>query len=300
IPLPKFPSCVIAMIANKGKEIAANIFELHKKLLDIAAYLQLPILGFGASRASAEFNAQNQLIQIETCKKLIFKNKLYSICPIYPNVGPIIRITDPLQAKKDCCNALFSGACLLSLEKYSARYNQILELRSILYKKDVKNVDHQDDRAVYRFFCSSFLSQVINKNNEVIMETMGYLFFYSSITENLEILRNWPSDDDIKRVINHAYEQATALAKNVLGMIEEENCFTDECSQLTFILENASIGITNGKLEISVLVNQRYSYEAYINQRMERKVAALSVSGSNYRFNSSLVSFLSSNECTRP
>ncbi|CAG8643865.1 2543_t:CDS:2, partial [Gigaspora rosea] len=143
---------------------------------------------------------------------------------------------------------------------------------------------------------------------------VGYISHYSdsSITENLEILRDWPSDDDIKGAINHAYEQATALAKDVLGMIKKEDCFTDGCSQLTFILgstrrsqncnieENASIGITNEKLEISVLVNQRHSHEAYTNQRMERKVAALSASGSNYRFNSSLVSFLSSNECARP
>ncbi|CAG8826317.1 40730_t:CDS:2, partial [Gigaspora margarita] len=72
--------------------------------------------------------------------------------------------------------------------------------------------------------------------------------------------------------------------------IEEEDCFTDGCLQLTFILgstrrfqncnieENASIEITNRKLEISVLVNQRHSHEAYMNQRMERKVAALSAS----------------------
>ncbi|KAF0416729.1 hypothetical protein F8M41_007386 [Gigaspora margarita] len=94
--------------------------------------------------------------------------------------------------------------------------------------------------------------------------------------------------------------------------IEEEDCFTDRCLQLTFILgstrrfqncnieENASIGITNGKLEISVLVNQRHSHEAYTNQRIERKVAALSASGSNYRFNSSCILFLSSNEYARP
>ncbi|CAG8600083.1 16016_t:CDS:2 [Dentiscutata heterogama] len=130
--------------------------------------------------------------------------------------------------------------------------------------------------------------------------------------ENLEILQDWPSNNDIKGAINHAYEQATALAKDVFGMIEKEDCFANRCSQLTFILDSTrrshncnieddtGIGITNGKLEISVLVNQRCSYEAYTNQRMERKVAALSASGPNYRFNNSLVSFFSSNKCARP
>ncbi|CAG8785693.1 15902_t:CDS:2, partial [Cetraspora pellucida] len=186
--------------------------------------------------------------------------------------------------------------------------------------------------------------------------------------ENLEILRDWPSNNDIKGAINYAYEQASALAKDILGMvlntkirsfitiikesepkirnktenqlidshefnssqessssqsnnifisaaateIEEEDCFADGCSQLTFILDStrrshncnieddASIGITNKKLKISVLVNQRRSHEAYTNQRMERKVAALSASGPNYRFNNSLVLFLSSNEYACP
>ncbi|CAG8790383.1 1893_t:CDS:2, partial [Dentiscutata erythropus] len=48
--------------------------------------------------------------------------------------------------------------------------------------------------------------------------------------------------------------------------IEEEDCFVDGYSQLTFILDSTR------------------SHEAYTNQRIERKVAALSASGSNYRF----------------
>ncbi|CAG8837220.1 17747_t:CDS:2, partial [Gigaspora margarita] len=83
---------------------------------------------------------------------------------------------------------------------------------------------------------------------------------------------------------------------------EEEDCFTNRSSQLTFILsstrrsqncnieEDTSIGITNGKLEISVLINQYHRHEAYTNQRIEKKL----------QFNSSLVSFLSSNECACP
>ncbi|CAG8470542.1 8794_t:CDS:2 [Dentiscutata erythropus] len=78
IPLPKFPPRIIAMIANQGKKMTINIFQLHKKLLDMAAQLQLKILGFSADGASAEFNVQNQLMQIDTPERLIFKDRLYN------------------------------------------------------------------------------------------------------------------------------------------------------------------------------------------------------------------------------
>ncbi|CAG8593895.1 19603_t:CDS:2, partial [Gigaspora rosea] len=53
------------------------------------------------------------------------------------------------------------------------------------------------------------------------MTGVGYISHYSdsSIVENLEVLRNWPSDDEIRLAIHYAYEQATALAKDVLGMV---------------------------------------------------------------------------------
>ncbi|CAG8705599.1 7230_t:CDS:2, partial [Gigaspora rosea] len=63
----------------------------------------------------------------------------------------------------------------------------------------------------------------------------GYISYYSdsSITKNLEILRDWPSDDDIKGAINHAYEQATALAKDVLGIVlNTKICSSQESSSL--------------------------------------------------------------------
>ncbi|CAG8746297.1 16088_t:CDS:2, partial [Racocetra persica] len=48
ILVPKFLPSIIAMIANQRKEMVTSIFKLLKKLLDIIAYLQLKILGFGA------------------------------------------------------------------------------------------------------------------------------------------------------------------------------------------------------------------------------------------------------------
>ncbi|CAG8760726.1 17212_t:CDS:2, partial [Gigaspora rosea] len=53
------------------------------------------------------------------------------------------------------------------------------------------------------------------------MTGAGYISHYSdsSVAENLEVLRNWPSDNEIRLAILYAYEQATALAKDVLGIM---------------------------------------------------------------------------------
>jgi hypothetical protein len=111
------------------------------------------------------------LINIPTTEKIIFEDKLYNIkftCPVFPNIGPIIRIQDSKHGKKSGRNALFSGARLLTLGTGTARYDQILKLSkmpdSVLYKRDVENADHQDDGAAYRIFCSAFLEQTYNQD----------------------------------------------------------------------------------------------------------------------------------------
>ncbi|CAG8853917.1 148_t:CDS:1, partial [Gigaspora margarita] len=93
--------------------------------------------------------------------------------------------------------------------------------------------------------------------------------------------------------------------------IEENDDLSDRCSQLDLILSSTQqsqnpnveidddIGVVDGKLEFSVLINQRRNHEAYTNQRMERKVAGSSTSVPNNKF-SSLISYLSSNESARP
>ncbi|CAG8725163.1 9636_t:CDS:2, partial [Cetraspora pellucida] len=157
----------------------------------------------------------------------------------------------------------------------------------------------------------------------------------SSILENLNVLRNWPLDNNIKRIVHHAYKQATALARNILGMVlntrvydfitipdddeneigeqytelqRDDNLQTEsifismaatEQSQNLNVEMDVNIGVVNGKLEFSVLINQHHNYEAYTNQRMERKVTGLFKSTPNNKF-SSLISYLFSNETARP
>ncbi|CAG8814760.1 10131_t:CDS:2, partial [Gigaspora rosea] len=134
---------------------------------------------------------------------------------------------------------------------------------------------------------------------------IGYISHYSdsSVVENLDVLWNWPSDDDIKGIVHHAYKQATArpaelqnddslqIAEGVISIvateintwdkfgvlteIEEGDDFSIGCSQLDMVLGSSQqsqysnvevdvdIEVVDGKLEYSVLIDQRRSHEAY-------------------------------------
>ncbi|PKK57846.1 hypothetical protein RhiirC2_797300 [Rhizophagus irregularis] len=103
---------------------------------------------------------------------LTYDNEIYNIhfrAPIYSG-KPIIHIQDLKHAKKNRRNTIHSGAhFLVLLENHTVRYDQIYQLaqekNSALYMQDVINVDKQDDRAVYRVFCSTFLVQCQNNGH---------------------------------------------------------------------------------------------------------------------------------------
>ena len=182
--MPKIPPIVIGLIPNNNKEKSADILVYHQKVLEYAAQLKINIVSFGSDGAANEFNSQSMLINTPTTERIIFEDKLYNIkftCPVFPNVGPVIRIQDSKHGKKSGRNALFSGARLLTLGNGTARYDQILKLskmpNSVLYKRDVENADRQDDGAAYRIFCSAFLGQVCDQNNSQDHSKNG-LFIY--------------------------------------------------------------------------------------------------------------------------
>ncbi|CAG8720816.1 15233_t:CDS:2 [Gigaspora rosea] len=156
---------------------------------------------------------------------------------------------------------------------------------------------------------------------------VDYISHYSdsNIAKNLEVLQNWLSDDKIRLAIHYAYKQATALAKDVLGMMmntqihglitiledEEESLEVEnEIKQPANLQEVNSLqetkkidvdvdtGVLNGMLKVSELVNQRRRHKAYTSQRIKRRVAGFFTSAPNNRY-SSLVSYLSSNESAR-
>ncbi|PKB95297.1 hypothetical protein RhiirA5_262239, partial [Rhizophagus irregularis] len=157
IPLPNFPPVVIALIANNGSDNMSTITSFHQELLtQIAPQLNLPILSIGLDGAIVEFKAQVAIQSYSTDEQLTFKNNKLGVnfsCPIFPNVGPVIRVQDPKHAKKTSRNAIMSGARLLTLGSSTARFEQLLKLsnlsNSVMYHHDVIKLDRQDDGVAY-------------------------------------------------------------------------------------------------------------------------------------------------------
>ncbi|GES91114.1 hypothetical protein GLOIN_2v1785707 [Rhizophagus clarus] len=93
---------------------------------------------------------------------------------------PLVRVQDPKHAKKTARNQLFTGARHLSLGIDTVRYDQLYLLahqdKHTLLKRDVLNVDKQDDGAVYRMFHSDNLLQIIQAEN--VPSDMIRLFIY--------------------------------------------------------------------------------------------------------------------------
>ncbi|RIB25476.1 hypothetical protein C2G38_1956345 [Gigaspora rosea] len=143
----------------------------------------LNILSFEADGARSEFNAQS-IITNEASNFLEYEDSFYKIhfkAPIY-NGKLFIRIQDPKHAKKTARNQIFSGAKLLSLRINTICYDQLFKLahqsQHFLLKRDVLNVDKQDDGAALRTFHSNNLKQILI-NDTLPDESVGlfeYLF----------------------------------------------------------------------------------------------------------------------------
>jgi hypothetical protein len=95
---------IIALIANNGSDNVSTITSFHQELLtQIAPRLNLPILSIGSDGAIVEFKAQVAIQSYSTNERLTFQNKKLGVdfsCPVFPNVGLVIRVQDPKHAKK--------------------------------------------------------------------------------------------------------------------------------------------------------------------------------------------------------
>ncbi|PKK64327.1 hypothetical protein RhiirC2_787664 [Rhizophagus irregularis] len=190
IPISRIPPVVITLSPTKGDSKTQEIYAILKKIVDMSIQANINLISIGAHGAITEYNAQVLLMQGNDIQEfLTYDNKIYNVhfrAPIYSG-KPIICIQDLKHAKKNGRNAIHSGAHFLVLGNHTVRYNQIYQLvqeeNSALYgrfarpyMRDIINVDKQDDGAVYRVFCSTFLAQC--QNNGHLDHDKAVLFIY--------------------------------------------------------------------------------------------------------------------------
>ncbi|CAB4439121.1 unnamed protein product [Rhizophagus irregularis] len=180
IPIGKIPPMVIAILPTKGDESAEQIFNILCTVLDFAHQNNLNILSMGADGARSEFNAQTKIMN-SSSTYFTFDDPFYNVHFKVPIIygRPLVRVQDPKHAKKTAQNQLFTGARHLSLGIDTVRYDQLYLLahqdKHTLLKRDVLNVDKQDDGAAYRMFHSDNLLQIIQAEN---ISDMIRLFIY--------------------------------------------------------------------------------------------------------------------------
>ncbi|RGB36636.1 hypothetical protein C1646_757851 [Rhizophagus diaphanus] len=174
IPLPKFPPIVIALIPNKGNDNSKTISQLHKKLIqEIASQLGIHILSIGSDGAITEFQAQQSIIDIQTPKRLFICEPSLNIhfsCPVFDNVGLIVRVQDPKHAKKTARNAIISEAQLLTFGTLS--------------------LNKQDDAAAYRSFCSANFKQCLTHEFQVKEGMEGFAVYIFVMKELIDSYLN--------------------------------------------------------------------------------------------------------------
>jgi hypothetical protein len=188
---------MIGLVPTKGNSSANHVYAYLKQVLKMCFQANVNVISVGSDGAASEFNAQDLLMTDQEAENfLTFEDQLFGIyfrAPIF-NGRPIIRVQDPKHAKKTARNQLFSGARLLTLGLGTVRYDHIKLLASspstVLYQRDVVNVDKQDDGAAYRIFCSQLLDQCCDMipTNSEILPAFVYLFVLGMYNKTSELL----------------------------------------------------------------------------------------------------------------
>lgn len=186
----------IAILPTKGDESAKQIFNILRMVLDFAHQSNINILSMGADGAQSEFNAQTQIVN-SASTYYTFDDLFYDVHLKIPIINGklLVRVQDLKHAKKTARNQLFTGAQLLSLGIDTAQYDQLFQLahqdNNILLKRDVLNVNKQDDRAAYRIFYSRTLAQIIESKNvpSNMIRLFVYLFIFGKLFK-FKIKRN--------------------------------------------------------------------------------------------------------------
>lgn len=159
MPLPGFPTYVVAILPSKGSESALEVVDIHSSVLGIAQDCGMSILSIGSDGAATEVSAQSKLVDL-AAKHLPFDfeevNVHFKIPLFGPHEKPLIVVQDPTHARKVGANQILSGARLLSMGSFYLSLSHIAQIvqgdHSPLYQKDAFNTDKQDDGRAYRTF----------------------------------------------------------------------------------------------------------------------------------------------------
>lgn len=126
----------------------------------MAARLSLKVVTFSADGAASELAAQALMDnEVSSEEPLTYDYPLYGVrlrAPVFEQTGPLIPVTDPPHARKASRNQPQHGTHTVSLGIGYVVNRSLVDLYEIqssgLVKRDVENVDKQDDGAARRIY----------------------------------------------------------------------------------------------------------------------------------------------------
>jgi len=180
---------VIALLPMSGKDDAEEIHTQHMNALGMAANLLLPVVSFAVDGAASEMAAQTLMDgEVTNLPHVTFDHPLYGMhlkAPVFRHTGPIVSISDAPHGRKMCRNQPQHGTHTASLGVGHLVNRSLVQLyeceASGLVKRDVEDVDKQDDGAVCRVFHQTALwaaTEADGKGERTIKEGLHGLFVY--------------------------------------------------------------------------------------------------------------------------
>ncbi|KAI0349019.1 hypothetical protein OH77DRAFT_1415677, partial [Trametes cingulata] len=196
VPLPHIPPLVVALRPTKGNDDAPMIYALHCELLRMAAQLGIKVVSLAADGASSEQGSQSLMDHSQsTLEPLSYAYPRYGIilrAPVLPT-GPLISCQDPQHARKTCRNQPQHGTHTASLGRGVVVNRTLIGLLETgvagLVRRDVENVDKQDDGAARRLFHHTALIAMttadpapgVTQVQEDFYGLFGYLFVFGEL-----------------------------------------------------------------------------------------------------------------------
>ena len=192
---------VIALIPTSGKDNAKEIHTQHMNALGMAANLSLPVISFAADGAASEMAAQTLMDkEVTDLPHVTFDHPLYGVhlkAPVFRHTGPVVSVSDAPHGCKTSRNQPQHGTHTASLGTGHLVNQSLVELYqcegSGLVKRDVEDVDKQDDGAARRVFHQTALWAATNPDGKEeckIKEGLHGLFVYLFIFGMCIILSN--------------------------------------------------------------------------------------------------------------
>lgn len=151
---------MIALIPTSGNDNADDIHAQHMKALKMASNLSLPVISFAADGATLEMAAQVLMDKEQSdLPHVTYDYPLYGVhlqAPVFRHTGPVVSISDSPHGQKTCRNNPQHGTHTASLGSGYLVNHSLIELFECegagLVKRDVHDVDKQDDGAACRVF----------------------------------------------------------------------------------------------------------------------------------------------------